>query len=344
MLIDINNWNVGTIERCYLYNCSSGNPSAYHPDVLYVYPGTGLTFRYNVVSNGFSEELFFSYGGSTATYIYGNVFIQPGGVGNSSGPNVIQTSPDFSNFGDFHIFNNVFYGLMSAAIQLEGGSTGTSEVYNNIFFGPTWNPGSWNVNSGYNGYNGSVRSGEANSISSSVNPWVNSAAGDYHSKTGSWPIGKGKSLTVDGYINMDMDGNIRGPSVTAWDIGAYQYGTGTTNPLIQASPGIVAFGQVAANTTVTNSFTIKNVGAGTLAGTATVPGPTFTIVAGSSYSLVVGQSQIVAVAYRPSTASDTQTVTFTGGGGATASVNGSLRAAQTPAAPQNFHLVSVSGP
>src|SRR5208282_2850146 len=76
--------------------------------------------------------------------------------------------------------------------------------------------------------------------------------------------------------------------------------------------------------TVTNNFTVQNTGGGTLTGTATVAAP-FYIASGGTYSLTNNQTQTVLISYSPSgAATDSQTVTFTGGGGTGATVSGSL--------------------
>jgi hypothetical protein len=108
----------------------------------------------------------------------------------------------------------------------------------------------------------------------------------------------------------------------------YGNGGSSTNPILSVSPSSLSFGAVLANTTVSNSFTIQNIGVGVLSGTATVAAP-FQIMSGGTYSLTNNQTQAVWVSYTPSgAASDSQTVTFTVAGGITvsATVSGSLLA------------------
>ncbi len=95
------------------------------------------------------------------------------------------------------------------------------------------------------------------------------------------------------------------------------------NPVIQVTPGSVAYGTMLTGTSKTNSFTVANMGGGTLSGTASVVAP-FSILSGGSYSLGSNQSQTVTVEFSPTVASNyTQSVTFTGGGGTNATVTGS---------------------
>jgi len=97
----------------------------------------------------------------------------------------------------------------------------------------------------------------------------------------------------------------------------------STNPVIALSPGNYDFGSVEVGSSKDTTFTVRNVGAATLTGNVSVPAP-FSIVGSSSYSLVSNASQVVTVRYLPTLArNDSQMVTFTGGGGATAAVNGS---------------------
>ncbi len=59
-------------------------------------------------------------------------------------------------------------------------------------------------------------------------------------------------------------------------------------------------------------------------GTATVPAP-FKIIPGGDYALGARAAQVITVTYTPSgAATDTETVKFTGGGGAEAIVTGKL--------------------
>jgi hypothetical protein len=56
------------------------------------------------------------------------------------------------------------------------------------------------------------------------NPFVNSAAADYHLAPGSAPIDAGVPIPPAGSITFDrdMDGKLRGPG-DHWDVGAYQH-------------------------------------------------------------------------------------------------------------------------
>ena len=104
-----------------------------------------------------------------------------------------------------------------------------------------------------------------------------------------------------------------------------------TTPVIFLTPPVLNFGPVYTNSTATNTIIVENMGIGKLVGKATVPEP-FKIVDGGDYSLRANEAQIVTITYKPSGAPlDKQTVTFTGGGGAKATVTGkpSLKPSKT---------------
>jgi hypothetical protein len=132
------------------------------------------------------------------------------------------------------------------------------------------------------------------------------------------------------FLGVDRNGNPR-PTSGPWVLGAYAYSAGSTNPVLSISPATMALGAILQGRTVTNYFTVQNTGGGLLAGTATLSATTngFRILSGGTYSLGSQQAQTVAITYTPSGPSDSQVVTFTGGGGATAVVSGSLLAAQS---------------
>jgi hypothetical protein len=87
-------------------------------------------------------------------------------------------------------------------------------------------------------------------------------------------------------------------------------GTLFTTPVIYVKPQVLDFGPVAGKTTATNTFLVENMGRDKLVGAATVPAP-FKVLSGGNYTL-------------SGAATDTQTVKFTGGGGAKARVTGKL--------------------
>jgi hypothetical protein len=125
-------------------------------------------------------------------------------------------------------------------------------------------------------------------------------------------------------------------SVGALDIGAFEFGTptsggggsGSGTPTISVSPLSFAFGVIEVGSASDTTFVVTNTGTGTLSGAASVQAP-FAIVSGGTYSLAAGQSANVVVRFTPSAAgASSRSVTFTGAGGASATLTGT---AQLPA-------------
>lgn len=98
-----------------------------------------------------------------------------------------------------------------------------------------------------------------------------------------------------------------------------------TSPIIFVQPAKINFGTVAPKDSVTNSFVIENVGAGTLIGKAEVP-PPFKIISGETYKLKRSEIQVVTIVYTPDTnPTNIETVKFSGAEApATATVIGKL--------------------
>ncbi len=95
------------------------------------------------------------------------------------------------------------------------------------------------------------------------------------------------------------------------------------SPIISVTPDSIDFGSVEVGDSLQRSFTVTNIGAGTLDGDATLVGDGFTVASGTPYSLTAGQSAIVTIEFAPPSAGEfSATVTFTGGGGTTRSVTG----------------------
>jgi len=319
MLITLAAVTNGVIEHCELYNCSSGDLAAWHPDVVYFYPSTNIIFRYNMVSNTVAEALWFDYGGSREIFFYGNT-LNKGAQGTGF---CIGTKSTYS-WGPMYIYNNTFIGYDAGGVLLRGVSDPKTTVQNNIF----WN--SVNacqiggaVNSDYNAYSGSIPSGETHSLSSSVNPFVSSATGDFRLVPGAWVANRGIALERDGFLDRDPLGSPRGAD-GLWDIGAFEFAEGgaANNPLISVTPSEIDFGSLAKGSSATNVLLVRNRGGGTLSGAASVAAP-FAVVTGASYTLTSNQTHAVTVTFSPASAGDFNgSLQFTGGGGASAALSG----------------------
>jgi subtilisin family serine protease len=123
------------------------------------------------------------------------------------------------------------------------------------------------------------------------------------------------SVTYSGNVSFASNGGNVLPSVT---------GTGTAaSPLMSVTPGSLSFGNVAVGATASQSFTVRNTGAGILTGSASTSTPGFCIVvsgscsgSGASFSLAAGASQSVVVRFSPtSSGSYSGNVSFNSNGG-----------------------------
>ncbi|PYM93048.1 MAG: peptidase S8 [Candidatus Rokuibacteriota bacterium] len=113
------------------------------------------------------------------------------------------------------------------------------------------------------------------------------------------------------------------------------------SPALNVSPSSRSFGNVPLGGSEDRSFTVQNVGGGTITGSATTS-PPFAVVAGGAYALTIGQSQQVTVRFAPtSVATFTGSVTFGGGAGTTRSVSGS-GISVSPVAPAALTATAVS--
>ena len=125
--------------------------------------------------------------------------------------------------------------------------------------------------------------------------------------------------TSVGTPSTDQRGIIR-PQGAAVDIGALE--SVVTNAFITVTPASLNFGSIQTGTTADRNFYLTNTGSAMLTGEVTVMAP-FSMVAESSYNLGANQGKAVTVRYMPSLAgSNSQSVFFTGGAGASRMVTG----------------------
>lgn len=244
--------------------------------------------------------------------IFNNTFINCQDT-SFNGP-ILAFVQTYFNPDNVFVTNNLFYGSMITDIGYEGVTGQDYDYYVSLGVQATSRPLPSEPHGATN-----------NTIS---NPFKNYPGLDF-TLTSNTPPG----VNLGAPYNIDPNGNVR----TTWTRGAYEFaGSPSTNPVISISPLSLSFGAVSGP--ATNNFTVQNVGGGTLAGTASVAAP-FSIVSGGAYSLGANQSQTVLVSYTP-IGNDTATVTFTGGGGATATVSGQYVVSR-PTAP-NISNVGVS--
>jgi hypothetical protein len=93
------------------------------------------------------------------------------------------------------------------------------------------------------------------------------------------------------------------------------YGSGSVSPICEVVPIALDFGNIQAGQSAVRTFTISNVGAGTLIGDASFdcPGMPFAITqGGGAYALTPGQSRTVQVTFAPTTAGSFACNVYTG--------------------------------
>jgi hypothetical protein len=231
------NWQNSVIEYCYI-----ANEPAYsdldHPDVALYYRGTNETWRYNVIVNSPVDGIAIGPDGYGPWYFYGNIYY-------NSYQTLIKLGDSPGTVGPVYIYNNVFatgptnpwFATSPPAWLYPNGANyvAGSQICNNIFYNVanSFSPTTANMLNDYNAYNSDNKftqpvPSEAHVVKFVGDPFVNSAAGDFHlTAAAAATFAGGIRLANDGHINVDIDGNQRG---SPWYIGAYQYSGGTQAP------------------------------------------------------------------------------------------------------------------
>ncbi len=203
-----------------------------------------MTIRYNIFQDISGTAAIALAWGTDGINIYGNIFYNSPGSSAYTSPATIHelSQPDETGVINARIYNNLFYRYDHTA---NGGHAGvvisytsdpsTNLIYNNLFVGceevaldgnnaihdhnylinSTW---SWNVVPGVN-----------DSVHTGSDPIVDADNGDFTLVAGALAINAGLDLTTLPGFNpnpVDPDQNIRGAD-GFWDIGAYEYTTGT---------------------------------------------------------------------------------------------------------------------
>lgn len=286
-----------TVEYCHIYD---GRVTGEDHGNVFLANGDFNTFRYNHCWNYHPEGIYF-VNDTTGWKIYGNVFFD--GSTYSRGVEL----PWDRTHQNMKIYNNTFVNLEMAAIRVMAAAiTSGIEIRNNLL-----------VDVGISIESGGGGITLANNVTTNTSIFVNYASKNFRLVN---PL---PGAAVSGSeFGFDPDGNSRGTDGT-WDVGAYEYGGGPiTNAAISVSPGNLSFGSVAAGATAQLSFTVRNTGVGTLTGTASVS-PPFSIISGGTYNLGSDQSQTVTIRFAPiGSGNYSQMVTFSGAGGAFATVSG----------------------
>jgi hypothetical protein len=245
-----------------------GGPDSYHHNGFFIWGTQGSVtnpmYYNNVLGPGYScntSGLFLQSNVVGAT-VFNNLFIA-GTAGPADGQLYIdQTS------GVINVYNNTFIsqskgGSMNidpeanSTLNIENNLSYTTNSTNAAFFadlyvrsGITWNvnnnsyynygstPWAYNTTGSGNWYTTAqfqALIGSSNCTNDiSINPNLNS---DYTEKSNSPTVGAGVNLTSLGItaLNNDMD-DVARPSSGAWDIGAYEYVSGTTDTTPPSAP------------------------------------------------------------------------------------------------------------
>ena len=226
------NWDTVMIERCIISDTSTDNID--HSDVIYSYPSKNVTFRNNSIFKSPEDGMFHEYGGAVNFKFYGNIFWD------TNWHMIYFKAP--GTYGPIYIINNVFAGrnaTQNYGYITKAGSTiaNGSIIRNNVFLNTNNDFGSI---SDYNYYvpttvNGYAAPKEPHSFSGSINPFVNSAAGDFHLTKAGADLLANKGQDMGAEYSLDADGTTRGAG-GGWDIGAYETGGTSATPTPTATP------------------------------------------------------------------------------------------------------------
>lgn len=142
---------------------------------------------------------------------------------------------DWSSAFNSAIYNNTIYNNVGACIAIDGSSSGSAQVKNNICKGN----GSQIIDNGPGGfpttYNSNLGTSAGTGIGVVGEPlFTNAPGGDFRLGLGSAAIGTGANLSAS--FATDFNGSTR---TVPWDIGAIAYSPGIT-PTCPATPAIVA--------------------------------------------------------------------------------------------------------
>lgn len=219
------NWQNSVVQYNSIHDMF--NDGIDHEDVVYNYhlgPLGNVIWRYNTIYNSPNDGVFFEFGGADHFYFYRNVFY--------ASTFSLMTVKGPGTYGPIFLYNNIFAApagsgpcSSNCSFLYDTGNPIDITLYNNVFYYVTNSIGG---TSDYNAYSYTTQNGsswpssELHSFTynpGTQNPFVNMTTGNFHLTSLATVLnGLGKTLDTDGFINVDMDGNVAG---AAWNVGAF---------------------------------------------------------------------------------------------------------------------------
>jgi parallel beta-helix repeat protein len=198
------------IDRCNIYDIPGAG--------IQIYNGYGLSPNDNVVRNNIIHD-----GRSTGAGQRGWGILAGGGTGNKLYNNVVYNIRNSSDGSagiylyagaKTEVYNNTVYGSKRYGIAVEASTSGAT-VTNNI--------SASNASGNYR--DSGVGTKSSNNLFNSNPLFVNPSAGNFALQAGSPAINAGATLPL---VATDVNGGVRPQG--AYDIGAYEFGTATSQP------------------------------------------------------------------------------------------------------------------
>ncbi|MDF7799038.1 choice-of-anchor D domain-containing protein [Pontiellaceae bacterium B1224] len=257
--------------------------------------GTITGYESDVVTNGILLEAVNGVGGSVTTSptVNGVTFTADGTLLANSWTGDPWTTPA----------TNAAYDQLLSTIDYEGSGTDplTLKTFVGLTVGAAYVIQIWNAES------------------SNVRSMVYDGSGDNAVDGLSYGVG---TFTADETTQaLVVTASQGGPRLTAYQLRAIS-GHTEPDPIIDLSVTNLNFGSTYVGYTNSLTVVVENIGGEVLEGTASVSAP-FYIESGAAYSLSNSQEQVVTVLFAPQSIGEvTESLVFTGGGGATISVSG----------------------